>query len=451
MKNSKELFEELQNNIAISNFEKEKYTLKDKIDWRVYTMKKRIIAISSACFVLISGVVLAFNGENITNYFRGLDKGIDRAAQNGYIEKVDMDSQKQQVEITNNKIINNMYMGIKIDDFIMDDYNLSVKFSLDFDDNINNVVNLDKLHHIELNDLYILDENNIVLYSMFHNRNDFDKMCEKHNLNLKFNEFNSQYLNNGLNGFIINSNKELKQISFQYNMYTDKYPKSKQLDFYFSKISFSEEGNNEQTTLTGDWHIHIDVPKKFYDRSEQYYKVVGDINNKFNIYTAKLTDTGFEFGMTIDDEKAYEFPKEIYEEYSKKRDEITEKYATYSEEGGRIFSYDSIENKKIKELENTSPYKEMLEEYKKQSHPILHGEPDNPKNNNINPYIMNSMGEKFGESFSPSRRCNYNFIANNKFDYYETFTMTKYDATDELTMVINYRGNIEHIKLQLIK
>lgn len=41
MKSSKELFEELQNNIAISNFEKEEYTLKKKIDWRGYTMKKK--------------------------------------------------------------------------------------------------------------------------------------------------------------------------------------------------------------------------------------------------------------------------------------------------------------------------------------------------------------------------------------------------------------------------
>ena len=240
MKSNKELFEELKKNIAISNFEKEEYAPKKEIDWRIYSMKKKIIAISTTCFILISGVAFAFNGEKIINYFRGLDNGIDTAAENGYIENVNMEIQEQKVSVENNKFVDNMYMGAKVDDFIMDDYNLSVKFTFDFDENIDNVVDLSNLHNIELSDLYILDENKVVIYSMFYNKDDFEKMCQNHNLDLKWGEFNEKLLNNGLNSFIAGSSKELRQTDLQYNMYTDKYPKSKELDFYFSKIAFQE-------------------------------------------------------------------------------------------------------------------------------------------------------------------------------------------------------------------
>ena len=53
MKSSKELFEELQGNIIVDNFEKE-YTLKEKNYWRVYEMKKRIIAITMGGIMLAS-------------------------------------------------------------------------------------------------------------------------------------------------------------------------------------------------------------------------------------------------------------------------------------------------------------------------------------------------------------------------------------------------------------
>jgi len=52
-------------------------------------------------------------------------------------------------------------------------------------------------------------------------------------------------------------------------------------------------------------------PEKFYNRSEKYYKVVSSTNDRFNIYSAKLTDTGFEFGMTIKDEHKPTYPEEV--------------------------------------------------------------------------------------------------------------------------------------------
>ena len=445
MKNEKQLYQEFKNNISIYNLKNE--NTPDN-NWR-YSMKRKIIAISATCFLLVSSVSLAVNGEKIINYFRGLDKGIDTAAKNGYIEEVNMESQEQKVIVENNKILENMYMGAKIDDFIMDDYNLSVKFTFDFDENIDNIIDLSNLHHIELSDLYILDENKVVIYSMFHDENDFNKMCEKNNLNLKWLEFNEKILNNGLNSFIVSSSKELKQTELQYNMYTDKYPKSKQLDFYFSKISFEENDKDENIVLSGDWHIHLDVPEKFYNRTEEYYKVISSTNDNFNIYTAKVTDTGFEFGMTIDGEKNVEYPEEVKQETKR----ITDEYLVKGENGIPTQESQDIAYEKIMEMKNKSPYKEMLEEYEKSKTPIISKGGTKMAKLDIEDgcYIMNSKGEKFECSLSPSRKANYGFIDGDKYDFYETYTLTKYDMTDDLTMVINYRGTREYIQLQIIK
>lgn len=425
MKSSKELFEELQGNIIADNFEKE-YTLKEKNYWRLYEMKKRIIAITMGGIMLASGVAFGFHSEEIINYMKGLGKGIDTAANNGYIEKTNMETINQNTTVENN-IIDNVKVGAKIDDFIMDDYNLSVKFDFEFDENIDKVINLEKIKNIELSDLCVSDENNIILYSASYNKN---------------------AINSGLNSFIKVSSKELKKIELQYNMYADKYPKSQKLSFKFSKIEFQEIDKNEKTVLSGNWNINIDVPEKFYNRSEEYYKIVSSTNDRFNIYSAKLTDTGFEFGMTIKDEHKPTYPEEVKNE----RKNIIEKYGVLDEDGLYTSESQKIMSQKMNELSVTSPYKEMIEKYEKEDTPILSlGLTIDVKSDIENGcYVMNNKGEKFECTMSPSRKCNYNFIDGDKYDFYETYSMTKYDATDDITMVVNYRGTLEYIKLQKV-
>lgn len=426
MKNSKELFKELQGNIAVSNFEEE-YTLKEKNYWRVYEMKKRIIAISMGAIMLASGVAFGFHGEEILSYMKGLGNGIDTAANNGYIEKTDMKTMQQDTTVENN-IIDNVKVGAKIDDFIMDDYNLSVKFDFEFDENIDKIINLENIKNTELSDLCVLDENNTMLYSA---------------------SFNENATNSGLNSFIKVNSKELRKIELQYNMYADKYPKSRKLSFNFSKIEFQEMDKNKKTVLSGNWNINIDVPEKFYNRSEAYYKVVSSTNDNFNIYFAKLTDTGFEFGMTIKDEHKPTYPEAVKNE----RKNIIEQYGILNEDGLYTSESQKTMSQKINELSVTSPYKELLEEYEKKDTPILsRGLTLDVKSDIENGcYVMNNKGEKFECTMSPSRKCNYNFIDGDKYDFYETYSMTKYDATNDITMVANYRGTLEYIKLQKVK
>ena len=310
----------------------------------------------------------------------------------------------------------------------MDDYNLSVKFDFEFDENIDKVIDFEKIKNIELSDLCVSDENNIILYSASYNEN---------------------AINSGLNSFSKANSKELRKIELQYNMYADKYPKSQKLSFKFSKIEFQEIDKNEKTVLSGNWNINIDVPEKFYNRSEKYYKVVSSTNDRFNIYSAKLTDTGFEFGMTIKDEHKPTYPEEVKNE----RKNIIEKYGVLDEDGLYTSESQKIMSQKMNELSVTSPYKEMLEKYEKEDTPILsRGLTIDVKSDIENGcYVMNNKGEKFECTMSPSRKCNYNFIDGDKYDFYETYSMTKYDATDDITMVVNYRGTLEYIKLQKVK
>ena len=46
---------------------------------------------------------------------------------------------------------------------------------------------------------------------------------------------------------------------------------------------------------------------------------------------------------------------------------------------------------------------------------------------------------------------NNKWLEGNKFDFYETFGMTKYDATDSIKVVLNYYGELVTIALEKVK
>ena len=197
-----------------------------------------------------------------------------------------------------------------------------------------------------------------------------------------------------------------------------------------------------------------------YNRSEEYYKVISCENDSFDIYTSKVMDTGFELGILISDIVKPEYPKKLQE----KERELLDKHqgetdrTGYSEDWTRFIC--------------TSPYREMWNDYYTRTHPINvegysfmlitdekveramnpGGIPvDNQTENTEGCYVVNSNGKKFKSTMSPSRKSKYNFIEGNKFDFYETFGMTKYDATDRISLVIEFLGEPVKIELEKIK
>lgn len=444
MKNNIEetILKKFKMSIALDNFRKEinQNTLKEKE--RRYIVRKKILTTTCISFVLISSIVFATNIKNIKNYFRGLGNGIDSAIEHGYISNTEMDYQKSTTDtnIKYDEIIDNINIETKIENFLMDDYNLSVEFNFKFDDKINEYINIDNIHNIELKDLIIKDEENKILYAG-NDKDAFESYCQKNNLPYVFGECNENYLNSGINYFPSLLDKEKNSVKLMYNMYTEKYPKSKKLYFSFGKIIVLEKNKEKAIAINGDWQIELDVPEKMYNRTSESYKVVSCDNNDFEVYYCEVSDTGFEIGVIINNVEEPKMPKELKEVYYG----ILSKYANQVDQ-----SYSTVElYTKLSE----SPYKEMWNEYYKKFEPIL----TDGKNSNLidinvenieKCYIENANGQKFECTFSPSRKYRLEWLTGNKYNYYETFGMTKYDATDNIKVILNYYGKPVKIELE---
>lgn len=461
MKNNieNELLDKYKMYIAVSKFENDiektenkgtnKYPLKNKFRrWREYTMKKRAIAIATLGIILVSGVAFATNIDNIKNYFRGLGSGIDSAVEHGYIENTEMDYIDNSVNVSNepDKIVDDINLETKIEDFLMDDYNLSVEFNFKFDDEINKYVDLDNIHNIELTDLIVRDEENRIIYAGM-DKEAFDEYCNNYNLDYTYGEFNENYLNNGLNCFPSYHNKEDKMVKLMYNMYADKYPNSKKLYFSFGKLIITEENDKNVIELKGNWNIDLDVPEKMYNRSSESYKVVSCSNNDFNVYTSTVSDTGFEIGVIINNIEKTEYPEEI----RKIQLEIWKEYENV------VFQTEA--NKKFNDIISKSPYKEMYTEYLEKSNPINYDGiqfseimEDGIREEEVDTsYVENSNGKQFKCTLSPSRKANGEWLDGNRYDFYETFGMTKYDSTDKIKVVLYYYGEPVTIELEKAK
>ena len=170
-----------------------------------------------------------------------------------------------------------------------------------------------------------------------------------------------------------------------------------------------------------------------YNRKNVSYKVVSCSNENFNITNAFATDTGFEIGIIIDNvEKPENYLQVLNEEIQK---EINEGKITESEI-----------NERKNTLLRTPKYQNLISQLK----PIKdtpHTELET-KNIEETSYVENDRGEKFVKSLSPSRRQNSNFIYGNKFSYYETFELTKYDITNKLKVQIMFKGEPIIIELE---
>lgn len=431
MEDNKKLKDTIKLKIAISNIDDD-IVMKNK---KNYATKRIGIA---ACLVFaLTGAVFAKDIENFVKTKFALGQGIETAVENGYIENPEtnfIESNTSLINSNEQKVVNDINTSIKIKDFLMDDYNLSVKFDFQFDKKIEEFISLDNLYNIELSDLIIIDEEKRIIYSSA-NQEDFEKYCIEKNLNYKYQKFNDNYMNNGLNTFLDSYDANSNTLTFTYNMYAEGYPKSKHLNFTFGKINMVENQSENSITLTGNWEIDIDIPEKMYNRSEEYYKVVSCENDNFKVYASKLTDTGLEIGIKILNIEKPEKPKEL----AQKESELNEKG-----------SYSFGTKEQFLELFGDEKYLKMYEEYHAKSQPInvtgityAWGTPTEGC------YVLDSNGNKFKSTMSPSRKAHLDFTDGNQFDFYETFEMTKYNSTDNITVIIDFYG--EPVKIGLEK
>ena len=175
-------------------------------------IKRRIIATICASFILVSSIVVATNIKNNRKSDRGLGDGVDTAIENGYIETPDMKYIESNVVINSEPInLDSAKLDLKIEDFFMDDVNLSTQLLFKFDNTIKDAVNLDNVNSIELIDLIIRDEQNRIIYGG-NDEERFSSYCKENNLNYIFGEYNSNYMNCGVNCFNVSHDTQNNMI-----------------------------------------------------------------------------------------------------------------------------------------------------------------------------------------------------------------------------------------------
>lgn len=403
------------------------------------------LAFTAVCcsLLLITGTVFAKDIEKFIIEKFGLGKGVETAINNGYIESPEMDyvGSSSSTKI-NEEIVDTINAKSKINDFFIDDYNLSVEFYIQFDDNIKDIINLENINTIELQDLIIVDEKNRILYDS-NNKERFEEYCKENNLPYKYKEFNENYINSGLNSFP-RYNMNGTYISLIYNMYSDKYPISQKLNFSFTKIQFTESDNpDKKISITGDWSISLEVPENMIERSYESYKMISCDNENFNVYTARVTDTGFELGIMISNVSRPEYPQEL-RDYEK---EFSRKVGIITNRTNGVFKTTDLP-------EAYGDLYEVYRDYEFKNTPIsTTGESRflPPSEDTDGTYILNSKGEKFECTMSPGRKSIYQYLSNNTYNYYETFNMTKSNATDTCDVIVDFRGEEVKLKLEKIK
>lgn len=429
-------------NIAIDNFNRSIQTdfFENRGIRKKYVINKKILVTVCTIMLLVSGIGFATNINNIRSYFRGLGDGVDSAIEHGYILTPQTGYIKSDVDIidTEELVINgDSVVDIEIANFLMDNYNMSVEFNFKFDDNIDEYVNLDDIHNIELNDLIIRDEENRILYAG-NDREHFELYCKEYDLNYVFGENNADYINSGLNNFTLYNSKDDNTIKMIYNIYADEYPRSKTLYFSFGKIILISNDNKSNLILEGNWQIDLNVPEIMYNRSIETYKVISCSNENFNVYSSIVSETGFEIGLIINNIEKPEFPKEL----RKKIDEIFARYENQIDKTNA--------NQELNDLLRTSPYKEMNDAYYKKESPInLRGGINSAETKaDEKSYVENANGDKFFCTMNPSRNYKKEWLDGNKYGFYETFSMTKYEASDKIKVILNYYGEEVVIELE---
>lgn len=424
-------------------------------------INKKSIAVACACLIFTTGVVFAKDIENFIKDKFGLGKGVQTAVENGYIANSNGEFVKSDVSITDgsNNVLENANVGIKVNNFFMDDYNLSVEFDFQFDENSKKIIEKYNINNtnINLSDLIVIDNEEKIIFSCA-NEEDFNSFCNEKNLDYKYLEFDENYMNSGLNKLINEDNL------LTYNVYAqEKYPKSKELEFYFSKIEIVNITGDNKTIFNGNWKLHLDIPEYMYSRKPLQYKMVSCENDKFDIYKSEVTDMGFELGIIISDVEKPIYPKELEERENKINNEIPKgepEFIGYSETGAECYQVPvsfSESNKKITtskttlDIDENSEYGKMYEEYYKKYFPIGNTAEDYVSwlEKSEGNYIINSKNNKYIVSSHVGGDGSMEFIEGNKYNYCAQFEMTKYDATDKITAVIDFYG--EPVKIELEK
>lgn len=260
-----------------------------------------------------------------------------------------------------------------IENFMMDDYNFGINFILTFE----NKEDAEKLgaKDILLQDLKIVDEENNIVFNTNYDLKDREKEVSQEEIYY--------------NGFSMKSNL-VEDNKIRVSLITSggvtPFPRSKKLKVTFKRIAeeiypTSEEEllKTEQNVYIGDWNFEVDVPKEMYEREVVVYKVKSCNDKDTVVDNATLSNTAFKISIP---------------------------YTTT----------DKIDYKALYDRENRKSIYDLIALQKE--------------------YVETSDGKRFEASNDGNNHYRGAKGEEKITDYAQTFNLTKFDATDELTVHI---------------
>lgn len=442
--------------ITVANFQENECMKK----YKKFNVKRIAIA-ACLCLILTSGIVFQKDVKAFIKYCFAAGEAADVAAANGYVEETNMNFIDTQNELTSSEsdiVLDDIDVSVKIDEFLMDDINLSTNFSFKFDDKIKEFLDLDNLQFIFLQDLVVYDEENRIIATNYGSKDVFEKICKENNLDYDYNEYS---LSAGIlrSGSVIDRNNSENLIKYGINCETQKgcFPNSKELNFVFSEIKLEKynEYNGEDiengeylksksVVLTGDWKINVKVPEKMYNRPKHEYKAVSISNPNISLSYAFASESGFKIGVVVSNVKLEWEMTEM--PFGLEKEELFNQ-----RENGEI-TEDEF-NTKMDELTSTDEYREASRKFHRENDAIttdyFNFADNEEKSIDKITHITNSNGKQFEKFNGESSTISYEEGTEEFSGTY--FEMTKSDATDELTFTIIYYGEPVEIKLERIK
>lgn len=419
--------------------------LKSRSQISFYWIKKTIITIITIISIL-TGLVFAKDiGRFIKNKFN-MGDGVSTAIENGYVSKTNSDFIEENITVTDkelNTVIDKIQGKTKVLSAVMDDNGIGVELYFEFDSILNEYVNLGKnivdgnidyenSHYIEFLDFFVTDESFNLFYATPGSEETVYEYYDRNGLVLSEKNIYQSKFSNCI-GVIEKDDSSLIKMTLECKIGSYELPHSKKLHLSFGELllipKIGNEGKEVILTYPEQIEFDIDLPEVIYDRTEEYYKVVSCGNKDFSVTTAKLTNTGFEFRLEVSNVERPEEPHRIQEIREQKKEPF---FGKYRQEYIDFFGLE---------------YVELKEEYSRNYLLI--------KNDGVNYmipwekrtegcYVINSEGQKF-----TSVSAGADYLSDNKYGYSAIYSMTKYDATDKITVVIDYMN--QPVKIELVK
>lgn len=360
------------------------------------------VAIIVVCLLFTSGIAYATYNYVKNNFNRR--KGIETAINNGYIMNVDGEP------VTSNDI------SLKIDQILLDDYNLDISFDLEF----KNMEIPEDVQLIKFENILITDENNNILYHSG-SRDIFDNFVKSNNLNLKYKDYNGKYINSGLSVNIISKNNSSFMLACNLSPFNTTFPKSTKYNIYIENIIFSI--NNNYKIVNANWSLESSLTSDFQNRKSVKYTCqnLNDYNDIVNIdVVTYTTGTNFKIEMKI--------------------------------------PTDELDAKKLKELIEKAKNEQKFKasqvmgyydgDYITKTEKNLYTIDEHIYNSLDNMFIKTSLDKKFYPTNNITANETFHIISNNtSIIYLNTFDMTSYDYTDTIYLHFAYNSHEYNIKL----